>query len=76
VQQIQLARLAAAARTESGEAYRIGFFMLGAYQDALGDIHRLLGDTDTVNVRVDGKGYRFERARRSVSADVMLDYVG
>ncbi len=59
-----------------GEAYRIGFFMIGAYQDALGDIHNLFGDTDTVNVRVDGKGYVFERARRGDTADVMLDYVG
>src|SRR3546814_13772756 len=34
-----------------GESYRIGLFMVGAYQDTLGDIHNLFGDTSAVNVR-------------------------
>jgi len=59
-----------------GEAYRIGFFMVGAYQDTLGDIHNLFGDTDAVNVRVEGEACVFERSRRGDTADVMLDYVG
>jgi len=59
-----------------GESYRIGFFMVGAYQDTLGDIHNLFGDTDALNVRIDGDGYRLEPSRRGDTADVMLDYVG
>ncbi len=59
-----------------GESYRIGFFMVGAYQDTLGDIHNLFGDTDALNVRIDGAGYRLEPSRRGDTADVMLDYVG
>ncbi len=59
-----------------GESYRIGFFMVGAYQDTLGDIHNLFGDTDALNVRIEGNGYRLEPSRRGDTADVMLDYVG
>ena len=35
-----------------GEPYRLGIFLVGAYQETLGDIHNLFGDTDAVNVRV------------------------
>jgi arginine decarboxylase len=59
-----------------GESYRLGIFMVGAYQDTLGDIHNLFGDTDAVNVRLAGDGYGFERSRRGDTSDVMLDYVG
>jgi len=60
----------------AGESYRLGIFMVGAYQDTLGDIHNLFGDTDAVNVRLTESGYRFERSRRGDTTDVMLDYVG
>ncbi|MDR1075062.1 MAG: arginine decarboxylase [Xanthomonadaceae bacterium] len=59
-----------------GETYRIGFFLVGAYQETLGDIHNLFGDTDAVEVRVDGDGYRLAQQRRGDTTDVMLDYVG
>jgi arginine decarboxylase len=60
----------------AGESYRLGFFMVGAYQDTLGDIHNLFGDTDAANVRLTDGGYRLERSRRGDTTDVMLDYVG
>lgn len=59
-----------------GESYRIGFFMVGAYQDTLGDIHNLFGDTDAANVRLADGGYELVRSRRGDTSDVMLDYVG
>ncbi|NIJ82742.1 arginine decarboxylase [Xanthomonas cannabis] len=59
-----------------GESYRIGFFLVGAYQEILGDIHNLFGDTDAVEVAVDGDGYRIVQQRRGDTTDVMLDYVG
>jgi arginine decarboxylase len=58
------------------EGYRLGFFMVGAYQDTLGDIHNLFGDTSAVNVSVQGEGYALTRSRRGDTSDVMLDYVG
>ncbi len=61
---------------KDGESYRLGIFMVGAYQETLGDIHNLFGDTDAVNVRIDGDGYVFDHRRRGDTTDLMLDYVG
>jgi arginine decarboxylase len=60
-----------------GVPYRLGIFLVGAYQEALGDIHNLFGDTDAANVRLthDG-GFEFSHVRRGDTTDVMLDYVG
>ena len=64
-------------RCEPGESYRLGIFMVGAYQETLGDIHNLFGDTDTANVRMDASGgYTLVRQRKGDTTDVMLDYVG
>lgn len=59
-----------------GESYRLGFFLVGAYQEILGDIHNLFGDTDAIEVRCDGDGFAIGPQRRGDTADVMLDYVG
>ena len=60
-----------------GESYRLGIFLVGAYQETLGDIHNLFGDTDTANVRMNADGgYSLQRQRRGDTTDVMLDYVG
>jgi arginine decarboxylase len=59
------------------EPYYIAFFLVGAYQETLGDIHNLFGDTDTASVRIsDDGGYTLHRQRRGDTIDVMLDYVG
>jgi arginine decarboxylase len=39
-----------------GERYYLGFFLSGAYQETLGDLHNLFGDTNLVLVSVDGDG--------------------
>jgi arginine decarboxylase len=60
-----------------GESYRLGIFMVGAYQETLGDIHNLFGDTDTANVVLDDQGgYSIARQRKGDTTDIMLDYVG
>jgi arginine decarboxylase len=59
-----------------GERYRLGFFLVGAYQEILGDIHNLFGDTDVVEVRVNDNGFKLAQQRRGDTTDVMLDYVG
>jgi arginine decarboxylase len=46
-----------------GAPYYLGVFLVGAYQEILGDLHNLLGDTHTVHVSLDAKG------------DVVLDAV-
>jgi arginine decarboxylase len=59
-----------------GEPYRLAFFLVGAYQETLGDIHNLFGDTDSVDVIRDGDGFRLRQPRRGDSADRLLGYVG
>jgi len=61
---------------QPGKPYRIGFFLVGAYQEGLGDIHNLFGDTDVVEVRITDAGYTLSQQRSGDNADVMLDYVG
>ena len=41
---------------KDGEDYLLAFFMVGAYQEILGGMHNLFGDTNAVNVILDGKG--------------------
>jgi arginine decarboxylase len=59
-----------------GESYLLGFFMVGAYQEILGDMHNLFGDTDTVNleIRADGS-HRLCQAEHGDRADELLRYV-
>jgi arginine decarboxylase len=59
-----------------GEPYYLGFFMVGAYQEILGDMHNLFGDTDSVNVELDkDNGYRLVKPEQGDTAEVVLRYV-
>ncbi len=40
----------------SGGTYILGAFLLGAYQEILGDLHNLLGDTNAVHISLDDRG--------------------
>jgi arginine decarboxylase len=59
-----------------GESYLLGIFMAGAYQEILGDMHNLFGDTDAVNVALteDG-GYRLAQPEKGDAVDELLRYV-
>ncbi len=66
------------AESDSPSPYLIGFFLVGAYQEILGDIHNLFGDTDAVNLELDPTdeaGYRLLEPERGDSADELLSYV-
>jgi arginine decarboxylase len=41
---------------KEGEPYYLGFFLVGAYQEILGDMHNLFGDTHVVQVDSNGDG--------------------
>ncbi len=58
------------------EPYLLGIFMAGAYQETLGDIHNLFGDTDTVNVWLTDQGMTLDQLRQGDSAEALLDHVG
>ncbi|MBQ7617603.1 MAG: biosynthetic arginine decarboxylase, partial [Desulfovibrio sp.] len=59
-----------------GEEYYLGVFLVGAYQETLGDLHNLMGDTNVVAIRVDDDGsYQFVREIRGDSVADILTYV-
>ena len=60
----------------AGEPYLLGIFLVGAYQEILGDMHNLFGDTDSVNVELNDDGsFRLEQARRGDTVGSVLRYV-
>ncbi len=60
----------------SGEDYLLGIFLVGAYQEILGDMHNLFGDTDSLQVSLDEEGgYRFYNVTQGDSVDSVLRYV-
>ncbi len=62
---------------EAGGDYLLGFFLVGAYQEILGDMHNLFGDTHAVNVALKpaGDGYRITGIQHGDTVDDMLRYV-
>ena len=63
-------------KLRKGEDYLIGVFMVGAYQEILGDLHNLFGDTNSVDVEFDAQGgYRLTRHERGDTVDELLRYV-
>jgi arginine decarboxylase len=59
----------------NSEPYYIASFLVGAYQEILGDLHNLFGDTDAVHVRLDGDDYRVEHVVEGDSVSEVLSYV-
>ncbi len=57
------------------EQYLIGFFLVGAYQEILGDMHNLFGDTHSVNVSLAPGGYKIHEPVMGESVSSMLRYV-
>ncbi len=56
------------------EPYHIGIFLIGAYQEILGDMHNLFGDTNIVHVDIDRRGR--PRLRHVVRGDRVQDVLG
>ncbi|MGZ8225577.1 MAG: biosynthetic arginine decarboxylase [Methylococcaceae bacterium] len=57
------------------QPYLIGFFMVGAYQEILGDMHNLFGDTHAINIKLDDNGYHFYDLQEGEDVSELLDYV-
>lgn len=58
-----------------GEPYYIGVFLTGAYQEILGDLHNLFGDTDLVHVVLNQNGYSIEHVVEGDEVREVLSYV-
>ena len=57
------------------EPYYIGVFLVGAYQEILGDLHNLFGDTNAVHISVDKDGYKVEQIIDGETIADVLEYV-
>jgi arginine decarboxylase len=59
-----------------GERYYLGAFLVGAYQETLGDLHNLFGDTHVTHIRVDDDGaWWIDEVVRGDTAREVLGYV-
>jgi arginine decarboxylase len=59
-----------------GEDYYLGAFLVGAYQETLGDLHNLFGDTHVVHIRLDDEhGWWIEEIVKGDTANTVLGYM-
>jgi len=62
---------------KTNEVYLIGIFLVGAYQEILGDMHNLLGDTHSIDLELadNEKGYQLVDAEQGDMIDEILQFV-
>jgi arginine decarboxylase len=58
-----------------GEQYILGIFLTGAYQEILGDLHNLFGDTNAVHIRLSENGYEVAELVHGDTVTEVLAYV-
>lgn len=57
------------------EPYYLGVFLVGAYQEILGDLHNLFGDTNAVHISVKNGKYSIDQIIDGETVEEVLDYV-
>jgi arginine decarboxylase len=60
---------------KEGEPYYIGVFLVGAYQEILGDLHNLFGDTNAVHISIKDNEYVVDKIIEGETIADVLDYV-
>ena len=61
---------------KDGEKYYLAAFLVGAYQETLGDLHNLFGDTHVVHIRLhDEGGWWIEEIVKGDTANKVLEYM-
>jgi arginine decarboxylase len=61
---------------DNGKPYYLGVFLVGAYQEILGDLHNLFGDTNAVHITMAADGqYRIAHVVEGDSVTEVLGYV-
>ena len=58
-----------------GEPYYLGVFLVGAYQEILGDLHNLFGDTNAVHLSVKDGSYHIDQIIDGETVEEVLEYV-
>ena len=62
-------------RWDEGQTYILGIFLTGAYQEILGDLHNLFGDTNAIHVRLKNGGYEITDLVHGDTVTEVLNYV-
>ena len=57
------------------QPYYLGMFLVGAYQETMGNLHNLFGDTNAVHIRMTPKGYQIEHVVKGDTIEEVLGYV-
>jgi arginine decarboxylase len=60
---------------DDGDPYLLGVFLTGAYQEILGDLHNLFGDTNAVHVRLSDSGHEITDLVHGDTVTEVLNYV-
>lgn len=60
---------------KKNESYYLGIFLVGAYQEILGDMHNLFGDTNAVHISVKDGKYHIDQIIDGETVEEVLDYV-
>lgn len=60
---------------KKNEPYYLGVFLVGAYQEILGDMHNLFGDTNAVHISVKDGKYHIDQIFDGETVEEVLDYV-
>jgi arginine decarboxylase len=66
---------AAPQNLKSQEPYYLGLFLAGAYQEIMGNLHNLFGDTNAVHIQLTPRGYEIEHVVKGDTVTEVLSYV-
>jgi len=61
--------------TNNKQPYYLGLFLAGAYQEIMGNLHNLFGDTNAVHIRLTPRGYEIEQVVKGDTVTEVLGYV-
>lgn len=59
----------------NSETYYLGMFLVGAYQEVMGNLHNLFGNTNVVHIQMSPTGYEIEHIVRGDTVNEVLSYV-
>ena len=57
------------------EPYYLGMFLVGAYQEIMGNLHNLFGDINVVHIKMSPKGYQIQHSVKGDTIAAVLSYV-
>lgn len=60
---------------QENQPYYLGMFLVGAYQEIMGNLHNLFGDTNVVHIQMTPKGYEIQYLVKGDTVNEVLSYV-